>query len=386
MSQIMNEIKRQFYTMASKEDDTAEIVMYGEIVEQRPTNFFTGEHEEGNFIILNEFLDDFKTIENAKNLTIRMNSYGGDAAVSLMIHNKLRELANNGTSLVCIVDGVAMSGGSLIMCACDNVKVNPSSLIMIHNCLTFACGSYNAEELRKLASSCDAFDKSQVEVYRRKTGLSEKEIKDMMNDTTYITGKEAIEKGFADELLEDSTPVKIAANANKTKMYVNGNEFNIGNRFPLPENIPTVEAEGIHSVKIDNIPEEGGNKMQEVKEAVGTLSQKDIEKAVKSERARIKEIDEISALFDDNLVAEAKYGESACTAKDLAYRAAQEAAKNGKAFLNNMADDTANSGTISVSALPTDVENQNTEKTPEQRRHEASEIVKNLLGGGKNNG
>ena len=135
MPKLVN-IQRDFYTMATVEDNKAEITMYGTIVEQRPTDWW-GEPVEGQFIIESEFLEDLEQVSKCSEITIRMNSCGGDAGVSVFIHNRLRELAANGTNLICIVDGVAMSGGSLIMCACDTVKVNPSSLVMIHKCWSF---------------------------------------------------------------------------------------------------------------------------------------------------------------------------------------------------------------------------------------------------------
>ena len=107
------------YTMAMLDGENAEITMYGEIVDARPMNWWTGEPVEGAFIIQAEFLKDLEAIAGAKVLTIRMDSVGGDAGVSILIHNRLRDLAAKGTKLKCIVDGVAMSGGSLIMSACD---------------------------------------------------------------------------------------------------------------------------------------------------------------------------------------------------------------------------------------------------------------------------
>ena len=139
-------ISKKVYTMATTDESgsSAEITMYGDIYEQQPTNWW-GEPIEGQYILLSEFLEDLKQISSCKNITIRMNSYGGDAGASNMIHNRLRELSRSGAKLTCIVDGVAMSGGSIIMCACDTVKVNPSSIIMIHKCWQFLFGGYNAD-------------------------------------------------------------------------------------------------------------------------------------------------------------------------------------------------------------------------------------------------
>lgn len=133
------------YSMSMDGERNAEITMYGEIVESQPIDGWTGKPIPGDYIIQSQFLEDLETVGNAKSLTIHMNSLGGNSGVAILIHNRLRELAAKGTSLICIVDGVAMSGGSIIMSACDTVKVNPSSLIMIHKCWSLLFGGYNCQ-------------------------------------------------------------------------------------------------------------------------------------------------------------------------------------------------------------------------------------------------
>ena len=232
-------IQRNCYAMATVDGSSAEITMYGDIVEQQPTDWW-GDPIEGQYIIESEFLEDLKQVEKCSQITIRMNSCGGDAGVSILIHNRLRELAKAGTKLICIVDGVAMSGGSLIMCACDTVKVNPSSLIMIHKCWSFLFGGYNADELRNMAKRNDAYDKAQIEIYQRKTSLSENILSHMMANTTYMTGKEALEKGFADELMEDAEPLDIAASADGRTLFVKGRQMHLTPGMFAPDHIPTV--------------------------------------------------------------------------------------------------------------------------------------------------
>lgn len=82
----------------------------------------------------------------------------------------------------------------------------------------------------------------QSEVYKRKTGLSETVIMHMMADTTYMTGREAIEKGFADELIEDAEPVGIAASADGRSLFVRGKQFHLAPGMFAPDNIPTVDS------------------------------------------------------------------------------------------------------------------------------------------------
>ena len=394
-------IQRSVYTMATTDGATAEVTMYGDIYEEQPVDWWTGKPIEGQYILLSEFLEDLEQISNCKHITIRMNSYGGDAGVSNTIHNRLRELARNGAELVCVVDGVAMSGGSLIMCACDTVRVNPSSLIMIHKCWSFIWGGYNADELRQAAEQNDAWDKMQVAIYKRKTGLSDTVLSHMMADTTYMTGKEAVEKGFADEVLEDAEPLNIAASADGRSLFVRGRTMHMVPGVFAPDTIPTATPEASAPVEANkNQPEvtggeEGGNSMtkdefrvqypdlyKEVQEdaraAGNTEAAND---AIKAERERLQGIDAIAGLFDDALVQEAKYGETACDAAGLALRAAQNAAKQGSKFLANLDSDTGDAGTGDVGAAPGADEPEGDDAlTPEARMEKTRAEVKALLG------
>ena len=215
--------------------------MYGDIYEARPVDWW-GDPIEGDFILLDEFLKDLDGIKSYPSLLIRMNSYGGDANVANVIHNRLRELSRGGMQIRCIVDGVAMSGGSLIMCACDSVEVNPSSLIMIHNAWTFLYGGYNAQDLRETASQMDAWDEMQATIYMQKTGLAREEVLGMMSETTYMTGTEAVEKGFADKLIDDAERLSIAASADGRALYVGARTVHLAPGAKLPDGLDRIEA------------------------------------------------------------------------------------------------------------------------------------------------
>lgn len=358
-------ILRPCYAMASTDGQNADITMYGQIVETQPIDWWTGKPISGQYIIESEFLNDLAQIEGCSQITIHMDSLGGDAGVSILIHNRLRELAAKGKNLVCIVDGVAMSGGSLIMCACDTVKVNPSSLVMIHKCWMQIWGSYNADDLRKAADANDAWDKSQVSIYKRKTGMSETVLLHMMADTTYMTGEEAVERGFANELLDDAEPVAISASADRHTIFAKGHALRLPG-VKLPDSIPLAKAtapaaaantpaaptaqsnEGGHTTMANTIDE----LRNENPELCRQLEQAASEQASQNERRRLSEIDEVANLFDPTLVREAKYGDIACDARELAFRAAKAAAAQGRTFLTNLQSDNETSGAQGVEAVP----------------------------------
>ena len=411
-------INRGPYTMAMVDGENAEITMYGEIVEAQPMDWWTGEPIEGSFIIQTEFLKDLESVAGAKSLTIRMNSVGGDAGVAILIHNRLRELAAQGTTLTCIVDGVAMSGGSLIMSACDIVIVNPASIVMIHKCWSSLWGGYNADELKELAARNEAWDKAQVSIYKRKCGLSDMVISNMMAKTTYMTGTEAVEKGFADKVIEDAAPLDIAASADGRSLFVRGRQFHLTPGMFAPDSIPTVTTEAAAPVEADNQKpaqtggQNGGNTMaktleelrvenpalaeQLMAEAKATVSAAGaggtasvppagaddaVTAAVQAEQKRIQEIDAVAGLYDAETVKAAKYGENACTAQEMTYRAAQKAAKEGRSYLGAMEDDARASGAQEVGSVPTGGETPPpAEMSPEQRMAAARAEVQALLG------
>lgn len=79
----MVSIQRPCYAMASTDGQSADITMYGQIVDTQPTDWWTGEPIPGQYIIESEFLSDLQQVEHCSEITIRMDSVGGDAGVSM---------------------------------------------------------------------------------------------------------------------------------------------------------------------------------------------------------------------------------------------------------------------------------------------------------------
>ena len=393
--------KRQAYTLSVVDGKHAELTMYGDIVEARPISWWTGEPVEGNFIVQDEFLADLDAIKDADDLTIHLNSCGGDAFVSIAIHNRLRELSDGGMDLTCIVDGAAMSGGSLIMCSCDHVKVNPSSVILIHDCWSFAWDRFNSTKLRKLADDLDVINESQAEIYARKTGLDVDEIRRMMSAESLMTGRKAVEKGLADELIESGKDADVAVSADHRSLIACGRKMRFAAMGELPEGIKVIESDQICSQQ-DAVM--GGEDMKltqkevpqmtfeefrkenpeaaeaALEEARAAVSHAEAEEAARtSERMRCEEIDNLRGVFDDATIQAAKYGENPCTAQEMAFRAAQEMAKQGKSFLNQMRTDYQESGADGVTAAPASEED-NKPLTAEDRRAAGKAMSQKLSG------
>lgn len=129
-------------------------------------------------------------------VTVNINSPGGDMFEGLAIYNLLREYEGKVTVKVL---GLAASAASIIAMAGDEVQIGRGAFLMIHNCWVYAMG--NRHDLQQIATDMEPFDKAMNDIYGARTGLDAATIDAMMDAETYIGGSDAVEKGFADRLL-----------------------------------------------------------------------------------------------------------------------------------------------------------------------------------------
>ena len=128
-------------------------------------------------------------------------------------------------------------------------------------------------------------------------------------------------------------------------------------------------------------PELAAQVESDVRAAVSAEHDNSEANATRAERQRLAEIDSIAHLYDAETVRNAKYGDHPCTAQEMAFRAAQAAAKTGGAFMAGVKSDYDASGAGGVGAAPADNGNGGAEPTtPEAKQAEARASVKALLG------
>lgn len=132
-----------------------------------------------------------------EDITLEVNSNGGLVTVGSEIYTALKNYEGHVTVEV---TGMAASAASVAIMGADTVKMSPTAQIMIHKALlTRASG--NSDDLEKAVNALKSSDQSIINAYVSKTGLSEEEIFEMMKNETFMSANEAIEKGFADELM-----------------------------------------------------------------------------------------------------------------------------------------------------------------------------------------
>ena len=130
-------------------------------------------------------------------ITVWINSPGGDCVAAAQIYNMLREYAGKVTVKI---DGIAASAASVIAMAGDVVLMSPVSMMMIHNPMTIAFG--DSGEMQKAIDMLSSVKDSIINAYELKTGLSRTKLAHLMDAETWMDAGKAVELGFADGIIK----------------------------------------------------------------------------------------------------------------------------------------------------------------------------------------
>lgn len=130
-------------------------------------------------------------------ITVWINSPGGDCVAAAQIYNMLMNYKGNVTIKI---DGIAASAASVIAMAGTKVIMSPVSMMMIHNPATVALG--DSADMQKAIAMLDEVKESIINAYEIKTGLSRAKLSHLMDAETWMDANSAIEMGFADEIMQ----------------------------------------------------------------------------------------------------------------------------------------------------------------------------------------
>lgn len=160
--------------------------------------------------------DVIATLENGEELTVIINSGGGDVVSGQEIYSILKKISGEHKVTV-EVQSMAASAASMIAMAGDVVKMSPVALLMIHNASTCTAGDYR--DMQHTAEVLQTVNAAIVEAYKAKTGMDEDTLKNMMDHETWLTANQCLENGFADAIIKDEKP-GIVTNAMIGKLSV----------------------------------------------------------------------------------------------------------------------------------------------------------------------
>ena len=202
----------KFWQVKNEVNGNSEILLYGPIAGE--SSWWRDEVTPKNFAADLESL-------GGRDVTVRINSGGGDVFAAHAIHNQL--VAYKGRVTV-VIDGLAASAATIIAVAGDRIIMPSNALFMIHNPAIGLSDYYGADELLKAAEALNTIKGSIVAAYRKRCKASAEELAAMMDAETWMGAAECLEKGFVDEIQGSVSPV-----LNGSSLIVNSINFDMKN-------------------------------------------------------------------------------------------------------------------------------------------------------------
>jgi ATP-dependent protease ClpP protease subunit len=126
-------------------------------------------------------------------VTIKINSPGGDMFEGIAIYNLLRE---HPAKVTVDVMGWAASAASIIAMAGDDIRMGLGTFMMVHNAWGVVIG--NRHDMREASDLFEGFDAAIADIYEARTGMERKAITKLMDAESFMGATQAVENGFAD--------------------------------------------------------------------------------------------------------------------------------------------------------------------------------------------
>lgn len=139
-----------------------------------------------------------QAIENDEDeeIVLDVASNGGDVFSASEIYTMLK---SSGKNIVVNIQGLAASAASVISMAGNTVNISPTAQLMIHKASVIGAG--NADDFEHEAKVLNGIDESIASAYELKTGMKQEDLLQMMANETWLNAKEAVDKGFADNIM-----------------------------------------------------------------------------------------------------------------------------------------------------------------------------------------
>ena len=289
---------------------------------------------------IREALD--KTPEGEE-LIFEINSGGGSVYNGFQMYTVLRDSKREA---ICEIQSIAASAASVFAMGCSVRRISPVASMMIHRASSYASG--NSEDMRKTKQMLDTVDDGILNAYeeRVKGKLTRNKLKEMLEQETFMTAQEAVENGFATEVMfqEDgeSTLTKSAV------AMVGGMKLAMASLPPIDE----LKRLGGEENKNTGKPERKEKETMDLNEL--ERDHPDLVKAIRegaatAERQRMTEIEAMALPGFEDIIDKAKNDPTA-TAATVAVEIVNRQKKQGANFLKDRDDDVKDSGAASVEA------------------------------------
>jgi len=346
-----------FWKIKNLAENKGELILYGEISE---SSWW------GDEITPKQFADDLKNLGDVDSLDVRINSPGGDVFAAYAIMNQLKSHKAN---VNVYIDGLAASAATIVAMAGDTINIPSSAMMMVHDPMVVLWGAYNTKDFQEMTDFLEKIKESIVNAYFQRTKISKEDLSNMMSEETWMTGEEAIEKGFADSLTDVNVDLEVQVNSNNKFLVVNNHKFDMGRfknmpKIPQRQNARQAEPQGtknnmkgVQDLKLEDFKNQFPDLFKEVKDI-----------GAKEERQRIQDIENVALPGYEKLVQNAKF-EKITDAATLSMEIIKNQKETGKRYLNDAAGDAAEMEDVEPTGEPKDAPG------GEQAKNEANLIV-----------
>lgn len=302
-------MNKKFWEFRNQADgQSAELLLYGDISE---SSWWKDD------VTPKQFAEDLAALGTVDEITVRIDSGGGDVFAAENIGNQLERNSANVT--VCI-DGLCASAATIIACHANKVVAANDSIYMIHPVSMGICGYVDATEMRNYLKALDAIRDTITALYAKKTGRPQDEVAKLMDETSWWTSQQARDEGFVDELTDDEVEDVVVENRGGL-LFVNS----VGTHLPFDkapefvqnrlkaknatggfENTPPAEQPGNEShEEVTNMDEI--KTVDDLRAKYPALVDQIEQAAAKAERDRIKEIEDMALPGNEKMTDEAKF-------------------------------------------------------------------------------
>lgn len=347
LPKVKNEPFWKFRNLAG-DDEKAELLLYGDIAERSWWD---------DTATPKKFADDLAALGNVKEITVYINSGGGDVFAAQAIGNMLER---NSATVIAHIDGLCASAATIVACHADKVVAAADASYMVHPPSMGVCDYLTAEDMRNCLKALDTIRGNIITLYAKKTGKSEDECGTWMDETNWWTAAQAKENGFVDEV-DDEESDAVVENRNGV-LFVNS----IGMGLPFDKAPDFVKSRmgaktpGGFSNATNN-PGQTGTQEEEAMEIknkddlmkaypdmVNEIRKDAAMDAINRERARIKDIQDMTLPGMEQTMQDALYGEHPMDAAAYAKEVAKAAKKQAQNHVEALHDDAKNGGANGV--------------------------------------
>ena len=339
--------KNQFWRFENSATSNAEATLhiYGDIMQY--------DMEYWNFpddVIPHRFRQELNALGDVSKIHVRINSNGGSVFGAYAIMNLLK---SHNAKIITYNDGIAASAATLIAMAGDKIVSALGSVWMIHLPLTGVIGNVN--ELQKAIDVLNTITESMIDIYHARTGIDKTELLKMLNDDTWMTGSQALEKGFVDEV----TDLEVVAYLSEDKQtaFFNGLNINLDkvrNKEVLASLLKPTPPRQIQQISNEN-KEATIMNLEDLKakypEIYNQVISEGMQQGITAERERIQAIDDIALSGMEELTNKAKY-ETGITAADFAMELIKAQKQKGINYLNAAKEDAKELDAVPAAMIP----------------------------------